>query len=157
MARCEQCPVAADCRGRRLGLQRELPIRRAKPAPVAVGARVLLAHGRGGVFGHRLPGGAINGGQIELPGPGVLRDCAPEELVGELAARFGCRAEIGPVLGSVRHAITNHRVVVHAHAGRVGARGRLATFAPGDPSVPWSTVSRKVFAAVLGAGPAEQA
>jgi A/G-specific adenine glycosylase len=147
--RCAACPVAADCEARRAGLQAELPVRPAPPRAVAVETRVALVRApRGRVLGARVPDGEINGGQIDLPGPGVLAACAgPDELAQALAARFRARFRIGAEIARIAHAITRHRIAVVAHAAECdrAPRSGLIAARPDDPAVPWTTVARKVF------------
>lgn len=146
---CERCPVAADCVARAAGIAAELPVRKAPRQPVLVTARVALALGRLGALGARIPVGEPNGGQIELPGAGMLTSVGADELAASLRERFAAKLQVGPVLATVRHAITHHRVVLHAHGVEVGDRGRL-TWHPLDVETPWTTPSRKVFRQALG-------
>jgi A/G-specific adenine glycosylase len=141
---CDRCPVAADCRGRENGIAGELPVRKAKRAFVDVTARVAVITKGGSALGHRVPADEPNGGQIELPGGGMLRSLAAEDLSRMLASRFDARIEIGESLCMVRHAITHHRITLHAHGGRLRRPGRLL-WLPLEPQVPWTTPSRKVF------------
>jgi hypothetical protein len=53
------------------------------------------------------------------------------------------------VVASVRHAITHHRIELHAHAASVKRRGQLRWF-PIDDTTPWTTPSRKIFRQALG-------
>ena len=147
--RCEACPVAADCVARRAGLTAELPVRKRPRAAVEVVARVVLMTGPDGVLGHRLPAGEANAGQIELPGAGVLRSVDAADLGELLHERFAARLAVGAVVGTARHAITHHRIVLHAHAASGRRLGRLQWF-PLDEATPWTTPSRKLFRAALG-------
>jgi A/G-specific adenine glycosylase len=142
--RCATCPVAEDCRGCRAGIAAELPVRKPPRAATEVSARVVVVSGRGGVLGHRVASGEANAGQVELPGAGMLQSVPVEDLSCALQRRFGAKIEIGPELCIVRHAITWHRITLHAHAAVVREPGELSWFAlHGD--VPWTTPSRKVF------------
>ncbi len=143
---CDRCPVAADCAGRRHGIAAELPRRRAPRAPTIVTARCLVVSRRGGVLAFRVPDGEPNAGQLELPGPGVLASCAPEDLARATRERCGIAASIGPELATVRHAITHHRISVTAHAAEIVGRAQLPIVDPSDGDAPWTTVARKVFA-----------
>jgi A/G-specific adenine glycosylase len=149
--RCAACPVAADCVARAAGLTDELPRRKARRAPVDVAARAALVLGRDGALGHRIPAGEPNAGQLELPGPGILVSVDAADLGAALQSRFGARLEIGEPVVSVRHAITHHRITLHAHAATAQRRGRLQWFALAD-DVPWTTPARKVFRAAIGDG-----
>ncbi|HEX5054653.1 MAG TPA: A/G-specific adenine glycosylase [Planctomycetota bacterium] len=148
---CANCPIATGCVARERGLVDELPVRK-KPQPaVQVTARVALAVGPEGALGGRIAAGEANGGQIELPGAGMLTDVAVDDLRPALLERFGAHVRVGGVVASVRHAITCHRIVLHAHAAEVREPGRLAWF-PIDDRTPWTTPSRKVFRAALHTG-----
>ncbi len=146
---CTNCPVATDCRALAGGLVATLPVRKAPRAAVEITARVALAIGPAGALGGRIPAGEANAGQLELPGAGMLQNCAEAALEQTLRDRFGARLRSGPVLASIRHTITCHRITLHAHAASVVAAGRLAWF-PLDDATPWTTPSRKVFRAALG-------
>lgn len=147
--RCGGCPIAADCSARAAGLTATLPVRKAPRAAVDVDARVAVVLGRRGALGARIPAGEPNAGQIELPGPGILRSCDPADLAARLRERFTARLTIGAVAATVRHAITHHRIVLHAHAAEVREPGGLSWFAC-DDDTPWTTPARKVFRQVLG-------
>jgi A/G-specific adenine glycosylase len=153
---CDRCPVQSDCVASAAGLVHELPLRRQRRAVASVSARVALIVGSRGALGARIGAGEPNAGQIELPGAGMLVDAEPDALAGMLRRRFGAKVVIGAVVASVRHAITHHRIVVHAHAGAVRDPGALAWYAI-DDTTPWTTPSRKVFRAALGAAGALQA
>lgn len=153
---CDRCPVATDCEARAAGVAAELPVRAPRRAPVEVTARVLFAVRGQAVLGSRVPAGEPNAGQIELPGAGVLVTADAAELPAVLRRRFHARLEPGPVLATVTHAITHHRITLHAHAATVHDRGRLQ-WLPLDDATPWSTPARKVFRRLLGGDGAMQA
>jgi A/G-specific adenine glycosylase len=146
---CTRCPIAADCRGRAAGTAALLPRRPARRAPVAVAARVGLAVSAGRALGVRIAAGEPNAGQIELPGAGMLTTVAAAELPTVLRHRYGTEGEVGAVVATARHAITHHRIVVHAHTLVVREPGRL-TWVPLADDAPWTTPSRKLFRAALG-------
>jgi A/G-specific adenine glycosylase len=146
--RCDACPVARDCEARALGIAAALPVRRAPRQAVEVAARVVCVVGAHGALGHRLAAGEANAGQVELPGAGMLASVDAADLARVLRERFAARIEVGAQLATVRHAITHHRIVVHAHAAIVRAAGQLE-WLPLDAATPWTTPSRKVFRAVL--------
>ncbi len=147
--RCAACPLAADCFALRNGLVDALPVRKKPRAAVEVAARVVFAVRRDRALGTRVPEGQPNAGQVELPGAGILTSVAANDLARSLRERFAARCDVGEKLASVRHAITHHRIVLHAHAAIVRAAGTLEWFVLG-PDTPWTTPSRKVFARLLG-------
>lgn len=154
--RCAECPIAADCVARRTHAQAELPRRAARPRPIAIRTHaVLVDRGGGLVLGRRIPAGEINEGQVELPGLGILQDHAQgTDLAAAFRAALGLQVVLGPVLATVRHAITRHRIELTVHGATCLARARapLLEALPEDQTVPWSTTSRKTFAR-LGRGP----
>ena len=97
----------------------------------------------------RIPDGEPNAGQVELPGPGVLVDSDPDDLAAALESRFDAAITPGDVVATVRHAITHHRITLHAHAATARRSGRLKWFRLGDET-PWTTPSRKVFRGARG-------
>jgi A/G-specific adenine glycosylase len=147
---CGDCPIATDCVARATGETAQLPVKPARRANVDVEARVVLIAGRSGVLGQRLGADSKNAGQIDLPGPGVLTSIGAADLAAELRRHHGARIDVGPVLASVRHTITHHRITVHAHAGHVHDRGNLTWFVL-DDHTPWTTTARKMFRRALGA------
>lgn len=145
--RCDVCPVARDCVARKRGLVDRLPLLPARKPAIAIVARCALIHGRGrSVLGRRIASGRINGGQVDLAGPGALTHL---DSAAELATSLGQRVRIGELLATVRHTITQHRIELLIHAGElVGRRARDEVFAaPDAPEVPWSTLARKAFRA----------
>lgn len=150
-AACDRCPVATDCVAREQGLTAALPVRPKPRAAVDVAPRVVLVLDGANALGHRIVAGQPNAGQVELPGPGMLTDVDRDDLASVLASTFGARFAIGEVVATVRHAITHHRIVLRAHAATLRRRGALRWF-PLAADTPWTTPSRKVLRAVLGAG-----
>ena len=148
--RCGECPVAADCRGLAEGIAQQLPKKKPPRAPKLVDARVAVVHQDGCVLAFRIPQGEPNAGQWELPGPGALVSVEEGEFEPRTRDRCGARIEIGPSLAAVKHAITHHRITVTAHVGALRSRtaGELQPLPASDPEVAWTTISRKVFAAM---------
>lgn len=147
---CASCPVRADCVALRDGRTAELPVKKAPRPPVEVTACAVVVAQGGAVLGYRVPAGEPNAGQVDLPGPGVLKDCDPDDLAAALRQRFGAEVEVGPLLATVRHGITHHRITLRAHAAAASARGSLE-LRDLDEATPWTTTARKVFrAAGLG-------
>jgi A/G-specific adenine glycosylase len=148
--RCGECPVAVDCKGLAEGLVEQLPVLPKRRATVDVEARAaLVRRGSGEVVGFRVPSGEINAGQVDLPGPGPLVFCTgSDQLAAALWERFGVRCEVGAELGIIRHGITHHRIRLITHEATVRGRLRapLVSAPTDDPSIPWTTIARKVFA-----------
>jgi A/G-specific adenine glycosylase len=146
---CARCPVAASCRAHALGVAAELPVRPAKPEPVPVQARAAWIVRGQHVLAHRIPVGEVNAGQMELPGPGLLVSLrSAQDLARVLRSAFGLHTRVGGEVASVRHAITNHRITLSVHKTTCSGHGSLFPADPRDRSLPWTTASRKVFAAL---------
>ncbi|GAB4144999.1 MAG: A/G-specific adenine glycosylase [Planctomycetota bacterium] len=143
---CSDCPVAADCRGRSLGIQNELPSRMPEAKAISVETRLVLAAHGARLLAHRIPEGEVNAGQVELPGPGCLAPClSADSLRASLLRRFGAKVEIGRELGRARHSITKYRIQCVLHEGRAIRAGKLVEADPRDRGIPWSTLSRKLL------------
>ncbi len=146
--RCSACPVGDDCEARSSGRQDQLPAARPRKAFVDVTARAVLVPRRDGVLGLRVGEGAVNAGQLDLPGPGLLTNCADTDaLVGHLRGAHGVDVELDGREVSVRHGITTHRIVLTAHLARcdVPNSDAFVVADPADERAPWSTAARKVF------------
>jgi A/G-specific adenine glycosylase len=133
---CADCPVAAECGARRLGLQDRIPARGKKASTVFVaevavvlwrGPRVLLVrrpeHGRWAnmwEFPHH------EQGPLEPPHVAAAR----------LLAALGLRGSVLGELGTVRHTVTRFRITMTC----LRARSRGGQFTPGlYPEGRWVT------------------
>ncbi len=145
--RCNDCPIAADCMGLEAGIEAELPLRPRPRSPVQVTAHALVAHRGSDILSFRIPAGEPNAGQFELPGPGALCSADVEDVTELTRGRCGVTLRPVETLATVRHAITHHRITVTAHRATGTGRG-LPALCPTDPRAPWTTISRKVFAAL---------
>ncbi len=148
--RCDDCPLAVDCVARARGIVDQLPAVPRRRAMVEVVARALLVPvSRGRVLGTRIAEGEVNQGQLELPGAGLLVPAPnPGDLESALRARFGISTRVGPVVTTVRHSITHHRIrlIVHQAQHPIRPGPNLTAARPDDALVPWTTAARKVFA-----------
>ena len=111
--RCGQCPIAADCAARRLGLQETIPMR-AKPAEpeLVLEAAVVVRRGDQVLLLQRPPVGRW-ASLWEFPhgptAPGERPDLAAARLLLELT---GLQALVGPELFTVRHGVTRFRITL---------------------------------------------
>lgn len=146
---CEACPIAADCVAWETGRTDELPVKKPPRKAVEVTARAAVVtrestSGSRQVLGFRVPHDQPNAGQVELPGPGILSDCDPDDLARAIHQRFGAAVTVDSAVASIKHAITHHRITLHAHAATAQTLGQLGWFSLVDET-PWTTPSRKVF------------
>ena len=123
---CPVCPLRSLCRAAALGLQDQLPEKRARRAPVdvTVAAAVLESDGRFLLVRRRegrLMGRMWEVPQTSLDGRGLA------DLVPELRSIHGLHVVPGVLLSCGRHAITYRRIRVEAY------RARLRRRPPDDP------------------------
>ena len=144
---CDACPVALDCAGRLAEIETELPVRPAPRPAVQVNSYSILALRGTSALAFRIPDGEPNAGQVELPGPGILRSVDPADIVSQTQERCGVRFALGAELATVRHAITHHRITLTAYAGTTKSRS-LPYLGIADPEVPWTAATRKLFARI---------
>ena len=128
--RCGSCPAAPDCQARLAGCAAQLPVKLRKTGPVSIANTLFLMEREGRILlWQRAAGSSRLAGFWELPD------------------KLPAGAHRGHVLGSFRHAITNHRytfTVVSATVARAPAGMRW--IAPHDLArMPLSTVARKAL------------
>lgn len=112
---CPQCPLNSVCQAARLGLQEQLPIKKAAAVvpQIEVTAAVIFQDGR--VLITRRPSKGLLGGLWEFPG-GKREDgeslaaCLQRELREELAIE----TSVGEEFGEYKHAYTHFRVRLFA-------------------------------------------
>ncbi|HZQ05907.1 MAG TPA: A/G-specific adenine glycosylase [Anaerolineae bacterium] len=130
--RCLLCPVQKDCVARQLGLQNEIPMKRAKkelPHHI-IAAGIIWKRGRI-LIQQRLSEGLL-GGLWEFPGgkvePGEsLEDCVTREVREEV----GIEIRVGRELIAVDHAYSHFSITLHAFecefvAGRIQLKSAQA-------------------------------
>jgi A/G-specific adenine glycosylase len=147
---CLVCPWHDGCRARRQGRTEELPRLSRRQQPLDVTTKVCLIERENRVLARRVDAGAINEGQLCLPGLGLPVPLG-DDLRKHLEASHGLRGTPGEHLTTIRHGITRYRVRIEVYTfspvppfARPG-RG-LVYESPGDDTRPWTTVARKVFA-----------
>jgi A/G-specific adenine glycosylase len=136
--RCDGCPLAGSCRGRRSGTPERFPAppaRRAVPhQDVAIG--IVLRDGR--CLIDRRPEGALLGGLWEFPG-GKLEEgeTAEQALRRELREELGLEVAVLRALPAVDHAYSHLRVTLHPFLCRFRRWQGGNTRAAEDDSVRW--------------------
>ena len=150
---CRECPLKKGCRAFLEGRPEDFPRLPERPRPEEVTTQVGVAFREGLVLARRVPPGEINAGQLTLPGLGIPLPKA-KDLARHLGETHGITVTSGPRLCAVRHTITRYRILVEAYRLSPppprGAPGKGLSYQdPKDTSLPWSTVSRKIFRKLL--------
>jgi len=168
---CLVCPVAAECGARALGLQDVLPVTAPRAAPLASAeAGVLVARGGRILIVRRDPEGLwagfwefptvhLSGANPASRAPGGGDGGDPSDLADGVRRLTGVRAEVGPVVQTVRYGVTKHRVRLDVHE----ARGLTDALTPGPGlceaawefpenlgAYPFSSAGRRLIARVVG-------
>ncbi len=113
---CAPCPWDGACQARRLNMQEQLPIRRArKPIPhYEIAAGVIWRNGFV-LIAQRPPNGLL-GNLWEFPGGKRESGESLEEcLVREVREELGIKIRVGQLLAKVRHAYTHFRITLYAY------------------------------------------
>lgn len=113
---CVQCPWNGDCQARRLNMQEDLPMRRARKAipHYEIAAGVIWRDGS--ILIAQRPKHGLLGNLWEFPGgkrePGEsLEEC----LVREVREELDIEIRVGQLLAKVRHAYTHFRITLYAY------------------------------------------
>jgi A/G-specific adenine glycosylase len=127
--RCPECPIAALCEARRLGVQEEIPRRGKDPEPVEVQeAGVVVRRGRRVLLVQRSDEGRW-AGMWEFPHaalvPGESHEQGALRLLADLT---GVEAELGPELLTIRHGVTHHRITLVCFEARYRAGAFRSAF-----------------------------
>ncbi len=111
---CPDCPLALLCRGRALGLERELPARRVKKV-VPQREQIALLIRRGDAFVVRKrPLQGMLGGLWEFPTAELGEGESEQGAVNRLQGDIGLSGRPRPV-GEVRHVYSHFRLLLHVY------------------------------------------
>ena len=155
--KCLLCPISAGCRAAAQGNQEDYPAARVKRETEKRRLAVAVVEDARGVLLFRRPDDSeLLAGTWELPWA--------EELEGDpgaaLAARYGGRWRLGPLLAEVRHGITFRDLAVAVHRAELETAVELREAgwfdAEGRAGLPLSSLVGKVLKKVLSvpsAGP----
>jgi A/G-specific adenine glycosylase len=157
--RCERCPIASLCDARRLGLQEELPVKRARKTTPHYDVTAALIRRNGRVLIAQRPPDGMLGGLWEFPGGKreggeSLAACLRRELLEEL----NIDVEVGRQITIIKHAFTHFRITLYAFECRLISGKPQALGVSGFKWVrlseldryAFATTDRKIIAAVRG-------
>ena len=120
---CLVCPVSSECRARKQGVQDQLPIKAAKPAPLIVEEACALVRREGKLLViQRGPGGLWEGfwefPTIHISGVDPAGRCFehPVDLDDGVFRLTGVRVKVGSIAHSVTFGVTKHRVTLRAYS-----------------------------------------
>jgi A/G-specific adenine glycosylase len=159
--RCAECPLAAHCIARQLGLQETIPARTPPPETTRVQEAAVVVRRGDRVLLVQRPETGRWAGLWEFPhGPlaeGETHEQAAGRLVGELT---GLQARLGPELLTARHGVTRYHITLvcfeaqHAAGSfRPGFYVRGLWLAPAElAAYPVSSPQRKLTRAVSAVG-----
>jgi A/G-specific adenine glycosylase len=113
-ARCGECPLAADCVARQLGLQESIPARASPPAVTVVREAAVVVRRAGRVLLAQRPADASRWANLwEFPHGPLENDETHEAAAARLATELaGIRVRLGAELTTVRHGITRYRITL---------------------------------------------
>jgi A/G-specific adenine glycosylase len=117
--RCDVCPLSGLCAARRRGLQAVIPPRRAAPEIVTVREVGVVVRRGPYVLLVERPGQGRWARMWEFPHREVAKGDPLDDAVGHLVGVLtGLRAEPGPELLTVRHAVTRFRITLVCFTAR---------------------------------------
>ncbi|WP_346353730.1 A/G-specific adenine glycosylase [Azotosporobacter soli] len=145
--RCESCPVVECCEGCRQGLQRQLPLKKAKKAPLPVAVAVAALRNRAGEFLlHCRAKQGILAGMWEFPAAeGVDWAAAQAALEARLSA-WGFKVELAQEVQKLTHTFSHRQWQMTVYATETVERKELAA-----KSLCWRKMSD--WQQVIWAGP----
>jgi A/G-specific adenine glycosylase len=126
--RCDACPVASDCVGRRESRIDALPAPRPKRALPQRAVSVLLLQRQGEVLLEKRPATGIWAGLWSLPEVALDAD-----IVAHCRARFAAEVAPQPPLPAIEHGFTHFRLTLHPRPCAVLRLGGRAE----EPGVVW--------------------
>jgi A/G-specific adenine glycosylase len=117
---CGECPLAAHCEARRLGMAESLPVRAAKRArPLKRGAAYVALDGNGAVYLVRRPENGLLGAMLQPP-LGAWRGAFPDRKTAMAEAPFSGHWRKKP--GIVRHGFTHFELEMEVYVANFRAR-----------------------------------
>ncbi|MCE5266589.1 MAG: A/G-specific adenine glycosylase [Planctomycetaceae bacterium] len=133
--RCEDCPVARDCRANRDGRQGEIPRAKARQRIEEVREAAVVVRRRGKVLLIRWPEGRRWAGLWDFPRFAISAESparVAEELAENVLTMTGVRVTVGERLHTLRHAVTRFRITLECYEaeslgyGRANSEARFA-------------------------------
>lgn len=123
---CDQCPLQEECLGFQRGVQKERPVKKARPEVPHLQRALAVVEREGRLLIGKRPEGKLLGGMWEFPS-GFIDEGEPLEgaLERVLLERVGLQAVPERQIGAFDHAYTHYKVTAHAFLCRA-AQGEAA-------------------------------
>ena len=137
---CQNCPLSADCKARKLGIQEQLPVKAPKIArPLKRGAAFVVRDPSGAVLLVKRPDKGLLASMLEPP-LGPWSENFPKGAQALKQAPFEAAWKKRP--GIVRHGFTHFELEVEVYTAEVNSHPPLE--GGGSVSVPTSKFARKI-------------
>ncbi len=107
---CPHCPLEYRCASRRLGQEKERPVKEGKTPVVPVLAVFGVLWDQGRALLCKRPEQGLWGGLWEFPGAELLPGESPAPALQRAFSKLGLSVEIREELGELRHSYTKHRL-----------------------------------------------
>jgi A/G-specific adenine glycosylase len=130
--RCEECPLAALCTAGALGLQHEIPPRKAKQELTELREVAVVVRRGGRILMRRCGESERWAGLWDFPRFAIDAEgplFAEQEIVAKLRAQTGLTCKLGPLLKRLRHGITRYRITLDCYRAICVASGKRSACA----------------------------
>lgn len=122
---CDTCPLGRFCQARKLGLERELPLKqKSKKVPIRIEAAILLCRDGKYLVRRRPPSGLL-GGLWEFPTISVPEGKTPEAQAEILLIDQGGRGPL-QALGTIEHIYSHFRLELHLFRANLAGQFLIA-------------------------------
>jgi A/G-specific adenine glycosylase len=125
--RCGECPLAALCQAKALGLTETIPAKTPRPKIEVVRETAVVLWRKGAVFLAQRPPTGRWAEMWEFPRIGIQADQSPETAAAGLMRDLGFEVDIDHELTTIRHGVTRFRITLVCLEGR----HRAGTFRAG--------------------------
>jgi len=149
---CDRCPLRRDCFACARGRQTDFPAKpEKKTVPTRQAVAVLVRDKAGHVLLAQRTEEGLLSGLWELPGQAVTRRPAPGDALSALREQTGLRASRAEALGTIPHAFSHFKLLLHVFAATgVSGRKKASRATPlrfADPAgLPLTTATRRALA-----------
>jgi len=152
---CDECPLAALCAARALGLQQEIPRPKAKRELTELWEVAVVVRRGGRILMRRCGHGERWAGLWDFPRFAVEAEgplFAEQEIVAKLRAQTGLTCKLSPLLKTIKHGVTRYRITLDCYEALCVSNSKRSLCASdvrwisiaGLRDLPLSTTGRKL-------------